>query len=354
MNWLAALDPLFRGGTISLLLLWSIILWRDHRGVPAARVAIAMNLSIIAFVLNGALVAINPLSLAALACDVTSVLSPALFWLFARLWFDDRARIGARSWALIATFGLLPVAQIILIITTGHASLTIWTLVRIGMVAFGMAGIWIAWRGRGNDLVEVRRGFRLALAWSIGGFGLIVNVQEVLVRAGRWPEGGRALTDIAILVVTLVASTGLYRIRSADLFAAPRRVEEPADEPPPAAESPLIARLRHVMEHDRAYRQEGFSIAALAAQLGEPEYRVRRAINGELGFRNFTAFLNSYRLAEVKAALTDTSQRDVPILTIAIDAGFGSLGPFNRAFREAEAMTPSEYRRGALADSGIG
>jgi transcriptional regulator GlxA family with amidase domain len=46
----------------------------------------------------------------------------------------------------------------------------------------------------------------------------------------------------------------------------------------------------------------------------------------------------------VKAALTDPTQSDVPILTIALDAGFGSLGPFNRAFRESEAMTPSEYR----------
>jgi AraC-like DNA-binding protein len=66
---------------------------------------------------------------------------------------------------------------------------------------------------------------------------------------------------------------------------------------------------------------------------------LRRLINGELGFRNFTAFLNSYRLAEVRDVLADPDQREVPILTIALDAGFGSLGPFNRAFREAEAMT---------------
>jgi AraC-like DNA-binding protein len=178
------------------------------------------------------------------------------------------------------------------------------------------------------------------------------------VRAGRWPEAGRALTDIAILIVTLAASVGLYRIRSADLFAAPRAAGGPVKEAPsPPSESPLIACLRHLMDHDRAYRSEGFGIAALAAQLGEPEYRLRRAINGELGFRNFTAFLNSYRLAEVKAALADAGQRDVPILIIAIDAGFGSLGPFNRAFREAEGMTPSEFRRTALgaplADFGI-
>ncbi|MFM9852583.1 MAG: helix-turn-helix domain-containing protein, partial [Sphingomonadaceae bacterium] len=57
---------------------------------------------------------------------------------------------------------------------------------------------------------------------------------------------------------------------------------------------------------------------------------------------------NGYRLSEVKAALRDPSQREVPILTIALDAGFGSLAPFNRAFREAEGCTPSEFRAVAM------
>jgi AraC-like DNA-binding protein len=35
----------------------------------------------------------------------------------------------------------------------------------------------------------------------------------------------------------------------------------------------------------------------------------------------------------------------VPILTIALDAGFGSIGPFNRAFKAHTGLTPSEYRR---------
>ena len=63
-----------------------------------------------------------------------------------------------------------------------------------------------------------------------------------------------------------------------------------------------------------------------------------------MGHRNFVAVLNGFRLAEVKAALVDPTQEDVTIITIALDAGFGSLGRFNRAFREAEGMTPSEYR----------
>jgi len=38
----------------------------------------------------------------------------------------------------------------------------------------------------------------------------------------------------------------------------------------------------------------------------------------------------------------------VPILTIALDAGFGSIGPFNRAFKTHTGLTPTEYRRARL------
>ncbi len=167
-------------------------------------------------------------------------------------------------------------------------------------------------------------------------------------------EGWRAVTLAAIFVATFIVSIGLYHFRSTELFAAPDAPAPPERARPPAAPSSLAQRLTALMAEERAYRAEGFSIAMLAARLGEPEYRVRRAINGEMGFRNFTAFLNGFRLDEVRAALADAEQREVPILTIALDAGFGSLGPFNRAFRDAEGMTPSEYRNRRLADSGIG
>ena len=100
---------------------------------------------------------------------------------------------------------------------------------------------------------------------------------------------------------------------------------------------------------ERAYRQEGLTSGALAAKLALPEYRLRQLINEGLGHRNFNAFLNHYRIAEAKAALVDTTQNDVPILTIAMDSGFQSVGPFNRAFKAATGQTPTEYRRAALA-----
>jgi AraC-like DNA-binding protein len=350
MAALLILDPMIRGGAIALFLLWIAILWRDHRDVLPARVAIAMNFAIIAYLLvpvfrpEGA--ARFPFQL----CDALSVMVPAFFWLFVRLWFDDQQRIGWRSWLLVAAFAVLPLVQIALMVATGTFSFEIWVLVRIGMFAFAVAGMWIAWRGRSVDLIEARRGFRVALVCAIGMFILLATFVEMFddMRHLLW----RTVMLAAILLATFIVSMALYRFRSADLFAAPGAVPKRAG--PSAAPSPLAQRLRAVMAEERAYRAEGFSISALAARLGEPEYRVRRAINGEMGFRNFTAFLNSFRLDEIRAALADPAQREVPILTIAIDAGFGSLGPFNRAFRDAEGKTPSAYRAARLADSRIG
>jgi AraC-like DNA-binding protein len=114
---------------------------------------------------------------------------------------------------------------------------------------------------------------------------------------------------------------------------------------PAAIEPKLLGRLERLMTVERAYRREGLTIGSLAAELGVPEYRLRQLINEGLGHRNFNSFVNGYRLAEARAALADPVQANVPILTIALDTGFQSLAPFNRAFKMTAGMTPTEYRR---------
>jgi AraC-like DNA-binding protein len=99
------------------------------------------------------------------------------------------------------------------------------------------------------------------------------------------------------------------------------------------------------MADERIYRRENLTIGTLATKLSVPEYRLRRLINQRLGYRNFNTFLNNHRIEEAKAALADPTQAEVPVITIALDAGFQSLGPFNRAFKATTGVTPSEYRR---------
>jgi AraC-like DNA-binding protein len=100
-----------------------------------------------------------------------------------------------------------------------------------------------------------------------------------------------------------------------------------------------------LMADERIYRHDNITIGTLATKLGIPEYRLRRLINQRLGYRNFNVFLNNHRIEEAKAALADPSQAEVPVITIAMDAGFQSLGPFNRAFKATTGVTPTEYRR---------
>jgi AraC-like DNA-binding protein len=116
----------------------------------------------------------------------------------------------------------------------------------------------------------------------------------------------------------------------------------------------LLEQLRKLMVEGKAYRDDGLSITSLSQTLGVQEYRLRRLINGQLGHRNFSAFVNGYRLAEAEAALADPGQAEVPILTIALDAGFGSIGPFNRAFKAHTGLTPTEYRRARVGVESAG
>lgn len=339
------LDLLVRGGSITLLTLWSWIMLRDHRDALSARTAVAMNLTIICYILTEPLGNASGFTVAGIVVDVISVLVGPAFWLFAMVWFNDAPVIGRRNWTMAGVFASLSLFQAVHIYATGKVSFPIWVVIRAGMFAYGAAGIWIAWKSRENDLIEARRKLRSSMIWAIGGFVIWVNFIDMFNHSNALATLSGTLTEVAMLSVTFATSTLLYRISTADLFSAGTPATPLNDKDASLPPSALALRLQTLMEHDRLYRAEGFSIATLAAQMGEQEYRVRRLINGELGFRNFTAFLNSYRLTEIREALRDPTQQDVPILTIAIDAGFGSLGPFNRAFREAENMTPSEYRK---------
>src|ERR1700681_446989 len=58
-----------------------------------------------------------------------------------------------------------------------------------------------------------------------------------------------------------------------------------------------------------SWRRSPISIGSLAAKLGIPEHGLRRLINRRLGYRNFNAFLNGYRLDDVMAALADLDRK---------------------------------------------
>ena len=98
------------------------------------------------------------------------------------------------------------------------------------------------------------------------------------------------------------------------------------------------------MADGQAHRQDGLTLAQLAGQLGLGEAALRTLINQQLGFRNFNDFLHHHRLAD---AVQQLAAGDRPVLSVALDCGYGSIGPFNRAFKQRYGMTPTDYRAAA-------
>lgn len=282
---------------------------------------------------------------------------PALFWLFARALFEDDFRPGLREAA--AVLALLGLGAVVHVLGAGTERLVAGLTLRLCGLALVAHAIWVVVQGRAGDLVERRRRFRAPFVIFSGLYVAMVGISEIILAGTAASIGLSALNALGILALifaNMLYFTGLRAevialARDATAVASPvnaAAVHEAPAPAPTADDDALLGRLHDMMERDRTYRTEGLTIGALAGKLRTQEYVLRRLINGRLGHRNFTAFLNGYRLAETKAALADPSQADVPILTIALDAGFASLGPFNRAFKAETGMTPSEFRRNAV------
>ena len=98
---------------------------------------------------------------------------------------------------------------------------------------------------------------------------------------------------------------------------------------------------------DGVYLEEGLTVAVLAEKVGVPEHQLRRLINQELGFRNFSAFLNERRVEDAKSMLSDPQKAHEQVIQIALALGYGSVAPFNRAFKASTGVTPTQFRRNA-------
>lgn len=187
--------------------------------------------------------------------------------------------------------------------------------------------------------------FRLAFA---GGYAALVMVSAVWI--GNSPEGsfgarsGDAVKIICALAAMLLAGLALRHRHAHPLpghNAAKRRV-------PTADEQDLAARIRQLMAGDALHAETNLKVADLARRLDVPEYKVTQCITGPLGFRNFNQMVNHWRVERAKNMLRDARCGDLPVLSIALDCGFGSIGPFNRAFKAQTGMTPTQFRSEAV------
>ena len=271
-------------------------------------------------------------------------------WLLSRSLF--RPGKGTDRWAILLVGAIVAVESYWHFTSGLPAAGVEGELRRIGenaaaLVCFGaIAMVFVeALTGYGAQLPKAERRFRQIF---VSGFGAVIlvamvwasNTNEMTI-AAQWSEAVLAGSALVAIVASRLAVN--FRL-SHPLAARPAKVQPRSSARDTADDSALGQRILKAVEDRELVTTPNLKIAQFAEALGEQEYKVTQCITGRLGYRNFNQLVNSYRIESAKRALVGAEHQDLPILSIAFDCGFGSIGPFNRAFKEHVGMTPREYR----------
>jgi len=344
---LSTIDIALRGATVALLLVLAVSLYRGFGTVLAGRLAAAFALGSAAHAVTASIGAASPIAAAHAPVIALSTGNVVVFWLFTRALFDETFTLRwwhALIWAAVAGFSFVN-CMWIAPASGARLSIVAINLIALGFIVLAVGQTIASWS---SDLVEGRRRVRVFIVSAAALYGGLNAVLQISMAGGGAAEIAKTANSAALAVVVAAISIAMMRVDGADLFPAAPEVQAEASRAAvveSGADQKLVDALMRLMADDRIYRHDNVTIGTLATRLGIPEYRLRRLINQRLGYRNFNVFLNEHRIAEAKAALADPSQAGVPVITIAMDAGFQSLGPFNRAFKATTGVTPTEYRR---------
>jgi AraC-like DNA-binding protein len=345
---LSTIDIALRGATVALLLVLAASLFRGFGTVLAGRLAAAFALGSAAHAVTASIGATSQVAAVHAPVIGLSTGNVVVFWLFTRALFDETFRLRwwhALIWVAVAVFSfvncmwLAPASGV-------RPSIIAINLLALGFIVLAVAQTITSWSA---DLVERRRLVRVFIVSAAALYGGLNAMLQISLSGSGPAEIANTVNLAALAAVVAAISIAMMRVDGADLFPVPPEVQahtgDAAVTEPSAADQKLTGALMQLMGDERIYRHDNVTIGTLATKLAIPEYRLRRLINQRLGYRNFNVFLNEHRIAEAKAALADPSQAEVPVITIAMDAGFQSLGPFNRAFKAITGVTPTEYRR---------
>ena len=348
MDRLIIIDSTIRLLAIGQLLLMALVIGRGHAPRPIRIATAALLVCICAYLLLATpfrLPARGPFwAIVQLAAQAT----PTMLWVFAHMLFERRLDHRAVTISVVILLG----CWIGFGVAGPHDNiLGLWlgVLQRGTSLVLTAHAMRIAFQERGDDLIEKRRRLRVGFVIVVGILAVMVLVIEMIFGFRHTSALVTLPQAIAILLATMAMGAALLQSDPDLLFDPRARAEPPRASTLSPSEHVLKQKLDAVMAGG-IHRETGLTIGLLAQRLGVPEHRLRALINQRLGYRNFSAFLNHHRVAEAKAMLADPAHVDLPILTIAMDLGYGSLAPFNRAFREDVGQAPSDYRRAAILE----
>ncbi|EQA35987.1 DNA-binding helix-turn-helix protein [Leptospira inadai serovar Lyme str. 10] len=291
---------------------------------------------------NGGL---NPILFYAIHIGCFSVTT--FFYLFVSSMFSDAFRLNLWHGALFIFINSLCFYIFIVLDIENDPSpiskilFSLPQLFYLGIVLFTLGRVL---KDKNIDLMESRREFRVIFVWITGIYCIFVILMEVITKNLSYSAVCDFVNSFFITLLIFFFSYKLFDFReNIFLISKNQWLEEGIDEN-------LLEKLILLMDRERIFLQENLTIANLSRKLNTHEKKVRKLINKGLGYRNFNEFLNHYRIREAAKILVDPAKQDAQVLRIAMDLGYGSLAPFNRAFKEMMGVTPSDFRRRKMTE----
>lgn len=266
---------------------------------------------------------------------------PVFLWLYGKQLFDDEFNL--QHWPIFGKLALVLLAcfyTYVFLIRGGGGYLQMAShVIALIFIVHVLVSVVLTWR---NDLVEQRRVARFWFVLLVGLFFLMLDLVELSnTRLNR--HQFFMLMNASICLLGTSGTAGLLFFHA--LSIKPESVSDPTPDAPRYTrllpQENALAKKLHCFIDDAGYLQPDLTISKLAEQLECPEHHLRKLINKSLGYTNFNAFLNHYRIEAACQRLVETS---LPVLTIALDLGYGSIASFNRAFKEIVGTTPTAYR----------
>lgn len=308
-------------------------------------VVVAFWLSITSFLVSTAW----DLGVAEVIIGLAGTASCGFSWLFARALF--RVDAEREVWPLLVVAGLMATGLILSLYTDNQEVSGVMGSV-LGFVSstHGLISSTVlllalieAFLGFQHDLPKTEKRFRITYAVGYGGLMAVSVLWLNGVSEGS--EVAKASDSIKMIcaLLAIALSFWAWRYRRRHSLSRPKRRQRrlaSVSKDDQFLANKIVQRL----EAEKLYLERDLKLTDLARKLGEADHRVSKCITGVLGFRNFNALVNQYRIKAAKEALIDTRMREVSILSIALDSGFSSIGPFNRAFKNETGQTPTEYR----------
>ena len=101
--------------------------------------------------------------------------------------------------------------------------------------------------------------------------------------------------------------------------------------------------LRDAMSRDKLFRNPTLSLAQLSEAVALKPYQTTQVLNRVIE-KNFSDFVNEYRVSEVSRMVKDEQFAHLSLLGIAHEAGFNSKASFNRIVKKLTGKPPSALK----------